>query len=146
MNAAPVLDLDALTGFCAGRKCFANWSPETLRDYLAFHVAQGTLCVVQTSGQVQGVAIGWQTFTQQLLAPIMRHQHLFTWRASSSIGTVIFVAEVAATSPGVLTQLCRQLALRFPEWQRKPVWTYRRGELHEFSAALKLKLLKGTTR
>ena len=118
-----------LAAWCGRQQLFANWSPETLRDYLAFHGRQRTLFVVQTSGELEGVAIAWQCRREdiwRMFNAALEGGHMFDWQPDVPGGEMLFIAEVVAKDRATLMQLCEAMAQRFPGYATMPVWTFRR--------------------
>lgn len=129
------LVLQALGYFCqtAGRACYGNWSPETLRDYLVFHSAQGTLAWVRdtTSGpfNIIGCAVAWQCHERDLRA-VPPDRMFFDWQPDEPQGDTLFVADVVMTEWKALRSLLVALNRRFPNWNTLNIYTWRHGRLH----------------
>lgn len=126
------LVLQALLTFCqtAGRACYGNWSPETLRDYLLFHIHQGTLCWVRDTASgpfnIIGCGVAWQT-TAAEIAACPDGRTFFDWQPDNPQGDALVVADVVATQPKALRTLLVAFNRRFPRWNEVPVITWRRG-------------------
>lgn len=127
---------EAAYEFCRQKKLFAGWTPETLRDYLAFHAAQGTLFLVQTAGQVRGVAIAWRDSERRIWQAACHGRHIFAWQRTDPAGDAIFLAEVVADRTATLAALARQLMAAHPDHAHKRNWTLRRGVLHRLPVNL----------
>src|SRR5690242_6373188 len=110
--------LQALAEYCQahGRVSYRNWSPETLRDYLAFHCAQRTFAYVQTCGQIAGTGVLWQCDEREIRAAAATGKLFFNWQATNPQGDSIFLADFVCTVPGALAALVRAFMARFPTW------------------------------
>jgi hypothetical protein len=134
--------LTELAQFCAtaGRKCYGNFSPEVLHDYLAFHIRQETLawtrrmqnaeCKMQNGeGEITGVGVAWQCQQAAVLQATLAGQHFFDWQATDPNGDALFIADVVATTREASLALVQAFAARCPNWRALPVLTFRRGQL-----------------
>lgn len=119
--------LDTFAAFCRtrGGACYAGWSPEVLRDYLAFHIRQDTFRFVRTGGQIVGCAVAWQCRLADLRAAAAAHRTFFAWQPDDPQGDALFIADVIATQHPALLALAREFPRRFPRWRELPIYTFR---------------------
>lgn len=132
---APVIQR-AVEQFCAreGRRCYGAFTPEVLRDYLAWHFDHGTIAWVRegqpTPGQwrITGVGVAWPTDPEDLFRAHCQTRHAFDWNYNER-GRALFIADVVATTPRAVAALLQKFNARFPGWQQRGLYTYRRGKL-----------------
>lgn len=124
--------LDELAAFCrtAGAPtCYQNWTPETLRDYIAFHAGQQTFVYVRAFGVIAGTAVAWQTTEAHIRARATARNAVFNWEPADPCGDSVFVADVVATVPGALESLIAALLQKHPHWPQLKWFTYRHRKL-----------------
>jgi hypothetical protein len=117
--------------FCrtAGARCYGNYSPEVLRDYLAFHLVHGTYFWTRHAGQIVGNLVAWRVNEARLRANDAVHGQPFDWTPDDPDADSLFVGTVIATQPGALVTLIQALTRRFPNLANLKWFTYRHGRL-----------------
>lgn len=123
----------ALERFCwehadAAKCLFADWNPQDLREYVAFHWLQRTLGWTQTAGQITGIGFVWQAMETQV-----RAAGRFDWTATDPDGDSLVFAEFITLHPPARRALTRHFASRFPRWRDLKLFAFRRGELQAVS-------------
>lgn len=129
--------LEELAQFCrrAGApRCYQNWAPEPLRDYIAFHAAHGSFAYVRTAGHTRpgplaGTAVAWQTTESHIRACAAAGNAVFDWQPGNPRGDSVFVADIVCAAPGALEALLAWFLTRNPRWPRLKWFSYRRGRL-----------------
>lgn len=128
--------LDQLVEFCwrRGGKCYGKWPVQRIRQYLLFHMRQGTFVFLRTFGiqDICGTAVAWQCQEAPLRVRLARGWHGFEWKGNDPRGDCVFVADVVATRPGALRVLIGTLVDRFPQWRSLKILTMRKGKLVEY--------------
>lgn len=140
MKTDGIILLQRVTMFCAWQPCFANWSPETLVDYVCFHARNCTVFINLDDGDnVRGVAFAWgcpASDIHGLWRTALCGAHFCQWKPSQDDAEYVFIAEVAAMDLKALRDLSRQLVARWPDWRKKQVWTFRRKVIHRIPPAV----------
>lgn len=141
LTAAAVERVKDLVQFCQtfGQRCYGNWSPETLEDYLWFHLDQQTISWTQWQGKVCGCGVAWQCQEKEILKAAAEKRLLFDWQATDPTGDCIFLADFACNRRGALEAILRHLTYRFAGWERLKWYTYRRGKLVQLRPGLAAK-------
>jgi len=131
--------LEMLAQFCAttGRACYGAFSPETLRDYLLFHIEQNTLAWVRAAApeperaeaHIVGCGVAWQCHAEDVIRAAMDARPFFNWQAHDPTGNALFIADVVATTPYGALALLHRFNQRFPDWPTRHLYTFRRGKL-----------------
>jgi hypothetical protein len=137
---------ERLVEFCRGpgAVCYGTWNEAVLRDYIKFHLAQGTFVFVKTLGQVCGTGVAWQCDQAEIFAAHEAGRPEFAWRASNDKGNALFVADFVCVVPGAAAAIIRHFTARFPAWRDLEWLTFRRGRLVRLCHSIVLKhYLKG---
>lgn len=144
MTRGPTIEFDELVHYCAtaGRKCFAAYSPEVLRDYIGFHVLHDSLRFVRQAGQLVGVGIAWRLHRSVLALRVTGDRPVFDWEPDNPAGDTLFVADFVCTHPAALANLIRAFTLRYPNCGQLNWFTYRRGRLVPLHRATATRLLE----
>jgi len=137
---------NALLEFCqtTGRACYSAYSPEVLRDYLAFHIAHGSLRFVRAPGTlaVTGCAVAWRLNECTILTQHTFDLPVFDWQPDEPQGDALFIADVVCADAATLRSLIASLAHRYPGCARLKWYTYRRGELVAVRPLVALRFLR----
>lgn len=150
----------ALVEFCREQgapRCFAGWPELVLKEYLLWHLRQGTLAWVcapmdlrrpgmnqrrigEPGRELWGVGMIWPTTLARIHACTRQGECVFTWEPADWAGsTAIYICEWIVRDsrelvpPGkgrreVLKALARTLWVRHPEQRGKPMWYSREGK------------------
>lgn len=131
--------LNAIASFCklhGAPRCYQNWSPETLRDYLAWHANNNTLVwlAVPVPNDIQGLSaiigtgVAWQTSEELIRRENAAGGYRFDFDGAPA-GDAVFFADIVCCQPGALESILSEFARRFPHWAKLKWFTYRRGKL-----------------
>jgi hypothetical protein len=113
-----------------------------VRQYIAFHLLHGTLHWAHNGHQVTGVGVVWQSWEKKLLADLAAGK-AFDWTPTDPAGDSFVVAEWLTLHPMARQVLTAQFMRRFPGWEQRNLFAYRRdGSLHRLTATA-LRRLKG---
>jgi len=131
--------------FCVakGDKCFAEWPIPTIFAYVFFHLIDGGCFVVRKNGGIAGVMFLWGANEADIRQRAAVSDSPFYWQRSKRDGDSLFLAEVVAAHSS-LPKLFKLAAARWPDWQRKKVFTYREGKLIEFPHDVIKRMILGT--
>lgn len=134
-----------LTEFCLerGRRCFANWPTQTLFAYCFFHLVSRGAFFCRQNGKIVAALFAW-TMPEALLRTFhAEHKPVFDWRTRpTGPEDAIFLAEVMGDQQ-FLPVLVRRVSARWPDWDKRKIFTYRHGELVELPAATIKRLAAG---
>lgn len=134
-----------LTEFClrrgasrTGHHAFAGWKVETLFAYVFFHVVARTVFVLRQGGTLSAVAFAWSKPEQQIRWCAAAGVSPFQWRKTDDQADSILLGEVIAPGVGLAgwRRLWKQGRERWPDLDRRKVFTYRAGRLVEITAAV----------
>lgn len=116
--------------FCVrrGGRAFAGWPVPTLFAYALFHVVDRTVFSTREHGTIAGVGFMWGENERDIRSRAAAGQPVFDWTRSVDGADSLFLAEVVAAGPQ-LARLARQAKARFPDMEKKKIFTFRRGEL-----------------
>lgn len=131
--------LNALASFCrihGAPRCYQNWSPETLRDYLAFHIGQQTFAWISQPmpaapglTQILGTGVAWQCDEAEIRRRDAAGQHIFDWLPTDPASDSVFFADFVCDRGARVALLLEWFAATHPDWKRLKWFTYRRNKL-----------------
>lgn len=118
--------------FCLrhGGRVFEAWSVTTLFAYVFFHVVARTVFVVRKDGHITAVAFAWSNSETEIRKRAAAGAPQFDWRRTEDAADSLLVAEVIGRRE-LLGRIARQFTQRWPDWQRRKIFTYRKGQLVE---------------
>jgi hypothetical protein len=137
--------LEDLAQYCqtAGRACFGCHSPEVLRDYLVFHLQQGTLRWLRgPDDQIAGVATAIGMPAALIRARAAHDQSVFQWEPHQPGADALYIMDVVGTLPPALPNLILALARQFPDCARQEWLTFRHGRLVTLSPRVIQRIFK----
>lgn len=138
--------LAALVRFCLeqGGACYRGFSPEVLRDYLAFHARHGTLHWLRHHGAVVACGVAWRVNENVIRARAKTGRIIFDWTPDDPAADSIWIADIISRCPGALPWLVDSFARNphFQQWERHKLFTYRRGWLVQLAPAAVRRLLE----
>ncbi len=102
----------------------ATWPGDRLREWLAFHEAQGSLYLTCVDGRLTGMGIGYQVRTRDLEQP---------WPVATPSGECFFIAQLIADNPQAGMGIWQQWADRVRGWKQLKVYGHRRGILRRIT-------------
>lgn len=120
---------------------FAGWPPRTLFAYVFFHVAARTVFTARERGELAAVAFAWSAPEGQIRDRAAAGQAVFAWRTGDDRADALFLAEVAGKKR-LFPRLFRAGFARWPDWQRRKIFTFRAGRLVELAPAAIARMLK----
>jgi hypothetical protein len=115
---------------------FAHWKPGVLLQFVEFHLAQGTLFVVDG-----GVAIAWRGCRSEFLKAVREKREVFFWQPDDPHARTLWLAEFVSVKPGALNALAKRICERFENWRRLEVLTLRGETLVSYPAERLARLL-----
>lgn len=127
--------MDALVRYCltAGPPwCYRGWPPSLLKNYLLFHLLNGTLAWagVGTKGlNIIGCGVAWQCWENDIRLSERLGVNAFQWKATDPRADSLFFADFICSAPGMMTCLINEFEKRFPHWRALKWFTYRKGRL-----------------
>lgn len=113
--------------------CYEGWSPQLLKDYLAFHALNKTMKWIQVGGEVRGCGVMWQCHEKDLHLAEVAGRHLFNWEPSDPSGDALFLGDFITSAPGAMACLVAEFEKCFPAWATLNWFTYRRGKLQRLN-------------
>ena len=123
-----VLDtlLNELTDFVRENdkeRCFPKkaWTRESTKNFLHFHLNQGTLLIVRQEGEVVGLAtwFRWRKSEIPALPPEQIFQNPPPFRVD---GEVIYLSDVVTTKQGAFKAMMNQFAKKNPDYADLHIW------------------------
>jgi hypothetical protein len=123
--------LEELVQFCrtyGPARSYRAWPRKVLRDYLAWHVREGTLAWVARHGQVAGVGVLFPVNETELRAAHAAGESPFCYRPLDWSCDSVYFADFVARN-GELSCLLRAFWDRFPIGRGKKGFAHRHGEL-----------------
>src|ERR1043166_9473317 len=114
--------------FCLrhGKHCFEKWQVPTLFAYVFFHVAERTVFVLRSHGEITGVLFAWAMPEADIRQSAATGQSPFKWQRSQDNADSILCAEVIASRENI-SALVKQAQARWPNLNTKKIFTFRKG-------------------
>jgi hypothetical protein len=116
-------------------RTFPGWRVPLIWQYAFWHLAQGTAFVVRAEGRIVALAFVWGAPAEQIRARAATGQPAFQWEQSQDSAEAVLVAEVIGDR-NYLPRLYQQAQRRWPDLERKTLFTYRAGSLVELTPAI----------
>lgn len=131
--------------FClrhGGPKAFPGWPVPTIFAYGFFHVVARTVFVARQHGgpcgsHISAVAFAWSNPETEIRKRAAAGLPQFAWRKTEDEADSLFLAQVIAKAAegkrgggekgNLLARLAQQAGQRWPDWQRRKIFTYRRS-------------------
>lgn len=118
--------------FCLERKgkCYAGWNGAKVFRWLAWHYLNGTLFLVWEGSTLKGLGVAFRVRHSELLQKVQADAYIFDWKALNEQGDATFICDVFGSRKyckGLWDKVCT----KWPEANAQPVYTYRKGKLHE---------------
>lgn len=138
--------LTQLVKFCRehGGDCYRGFTDDILREYLEFHIHQGTLGWLRGLGhEVLGCAVAWQCNAAEIKAAADADKYFFQWQKTNPKGDALFIADVIGLTPWAMAALIEKMDQLFPGWQQRLIYTWRHGRLVELNARTLMRITKG---
>jgi len=108
-----------------GGKFFKGWTREALEDYVAFHIKQGTMCIVANhDDNIMGLIVGWQQRGSEHIP--------FRWQKTDPIGSHWWIDQYMADDPIAATMATIEMCERFPQVASLPSVAFRRGKIRVY--------------
>lgn len=112
-----------------GSGVYGNFSPEVMRDFLAFHARQGSLRFTRDGfGRVCGLGVAWRVRSEKLLEAVQWRRPVFDWAGDDPEGDVLWIGNVIASERAMLKGMLLGLFERFPDWPRLRIFTFRKAQ------------------
>lgn len=127
-----------LTEFILKRRgrAFEGWPVPLIFQYCFWHIAEGTAFVARDHTGICGVAFAWGMTEREILRREADGLAPFQWERSVDGADGLFLAEVIAgekqkaeSRKQTLQRLHRQMLSRWPDLERRKVFTYRGAHL-----------------
>lgn len=130
-----------LAEFCVrhGGKAFAGWPVTKLFAYVFFHVVARTVFVARKGGNILAVAFAWSNPETEIRKRAAAGAPQFDWRRTDDEADSLFLAQVIAIGTraegqrgkaaegNLLQRLAQQVTQRWPDHERRKIFTYRRS-------------------
>lgn len=133
-----------ITEFCVrrGGKCFSAWVVPTVFAYAFFHVVQRTVFCTRANSSLASAAFIWGAPEKTIRARAAAGEPVFRWERSRDGADSLFVAEVIGSQAN-LARLIKPVSRRWPDWERKKLFTYRQEELVQLEPATINRMIYG---
>jgi hypothetical protein len=119
---------------------FDGWDVRTLYRYVFFHTVTRTVFCVRSQGAIAAVAFVWGGPSYEF--QVGSGKFPFRWQRSADAADALFVGHVVGAQKE-LPALLRQVKARWPDFERKRIFTFRHGAMHELSRETLGKMLNG---
>lgn len=124
-----------LTEFClarAGSRVFERWPVPTLYAYVFFHLVDRSVMVVREHGQIAAVMFLHAMPAEELQALVQAQRPWWQWRRSRDSADALVLAETIGRRE-LVSRLVKQARQRWPDLDRKKVFTWRRDQFVELT-------------
>jgi hypothetical protein len=103
--------IDQLVRYLASNcgRMFPGWTNQDMRDYVMFHVSNGTLVYTSEGYSITGMLIAWQQSTPTL--------EPWTWQRNDRFGRFVWVDHFIAKTSEVAVQLFDLIMSRWGWWE-----------------------------
>ena len=107
-----------------------SWPVPTVFAYVFFHVVARTVFIVRQGSEIAAVAFAWSNPETEIRKRAAAGSPQFDWRRTGEEADALFVAQVIGRWE-LLPRLVRQIVARWPDAERRKIFTYRRKRLVE---------------
>ena len=109
------------------RRCFPDWTRESVKNFLHLHLNQNTLLFVRVKGEMVGFVTWWRWNKAEI--PDLDGDEIFLnpppYRAE---GDLIYISDVVTTIPNAMRSMGRELAKRNPDYGECEIWGTRQNK------------------
>lgn len=124
--------LDELTDYARSNdrgNCFPKnaWTRESTRNFLHFHINQGTLFIVRLGGEIVGLTCWWRWNLSEI-PELSDDEILQNPPPHRKDGDLLYISDVVATTPKAMRLMCREMVRRNPDYNEIEIWSTRRNK------------------
>lgn len=124
--------LNELTDFARENdkeRCFPKkgWTRESTKNFLHFHMNQGTLFIVRQEGKVVGIGTWWRWRKSEIHS--LTDDDIFqNPPPQREDGNVLYLSDVVTTCPGAMSAMIRELVKKNPDYADLEIWGTRHNK------------------
>lgn len=107
-----------------GGDCFKDWPIKIVFAYAFFQLVDRCCFTIRSNGRLAGVMFAYAMPALDIVNQAWRKEPVFDWQRSEDSADAIFIAEVIGGGK-TLNKLFKLAVSRFPNWERKRLYTYR---------------------
>ena len=109
------------------KRCFPDWTRESVKNFLLLHLGQKTLLFVRVKGEIAGLTVWWRWNKDEI--PDLPDDEIFLnpppYRTD---GDLIYLSDVVTTLPRVMRSMGREFVNRNPDYDDCEIWAIRQNK------------------
>ena len=134
MIAVREVDLDGLLYEVADfaikhdkNRCFPEWSRDSVKNFLHFHLNQNTLLYVRVKSELVGFVTWWRWNKEEI--PDLSDDEIFlNPPPMRDDGDLLYISDVVTTHPKAMRAMGREIAVRNPDYSECEIWGTRQDK------------------
>ena len=109
------------------RRCFPDWTRESVKNFLHLHLNQGTLLFVREGKKIVGFVTWWR-WNKKEIPDLSDDDILLNPPPYRRNGDLLYISDVVATLPNAMRSLGREIAKRNPDYSECEIWGTRKNK------------------